>query len=529
MSVRVLGGIALADFRDRVRRPVYAVTLLAAVGLGCLAVPGADSRWVILQIGDHRGVYNSAYVGMATALAGALWLALGGFYVVRGALARDESSGVGRLLASTPLSTTAYLAGKLLSNVLVLASMVGVLAVTALVMQLARGESTTVDPMALSLPFAVIALPLVVVTAAAALLTEALPALRGGFGNVAWFFVWMVVAVGGQGPGAPFGGIGVHEAVESMRTDMLAQGVRAQGEFSLGFTYVAEPLRVFEWGGFTPDADFLLGRLVLVLGAVGCALLPALWFGRFDPARGRPGRRAASPEPAASVAHAEPVVLWSAAVERLPSGSVRTGGSAWRLFTGELRILLRGVSWWWWAGAALISLAGLMATGNGATRVVLPLAWIWPVLIWSRLGTQAHEHGVQALLAATPRARRRLLAEWAAGVFLTAATGFAPALQPAREADWHGVASWTGGAFFIPSLALALGTLSRGHRLFQALYLPLWYIAANGFAVLDYMGATRAAGRPALLHPLAVGTIAAALLGLVLGAGALRRAVGREA
>ena len=38
---------AVADFRDRVRRPVYAVTLLAAVGLGYLAVPGTS------PLGDH--------------------------------------------------------------------------------------------------------------------------------------------------------------------------------------------------------------------------------------------------------------------------------------------------------------------------------------------------------------------------------------------------------------------------------------------------------------------------------------------
>lgn len=179
-SVSSVAGVALADLRDRTRRPSYAVTLLATVALGWLAVPAAGSHWVILQIGDHRGTYNSAYVGLATALAGTLWLALGGFYVVRGVPARDESSGVGRLLAATPLRTTAYFAGKLLGNVLVLASMLGALAVTAPVMQLLRGESRAVDPVALLLPFAVLALPVMVAVAAAALLIDTVPGLRGG-------------------------------------------------------------------------------------------------------------------------------------------------------------------------------------------------------------------------------------------------------------------------------------------------------------------------------------------------------------
>lgn len=71
--------------------------LAAAVGLGYLATPDAESRWVVMNLGSYRGLYNSAYIGMASALAGALWITLGGFYVVRNAITRDERSGVGEL------------------------------------------------------------------------------------------------------------------------------------------------------------------------------------------------------------------------------------------------------------------------------------------------------------------------------------------------------------------------------------------------------------------------------------------------
>ncbi|KWT60554.1 hypothetical protein ADL21_18720 [Streptomyces albus subsp. albus] len=530
-----LGRLALGDVRDRVRRPAYAVTLLAAVLLGYLAVPQPTSHWVILQIGDFRGTYNSAYVGVATALAAALWLPLAGFYVVRNALAKDERSGVGRLLATTPLRTTGYFAGKLLSNVLVLVSMLGVLAVTAVVMQLARGESYRIDPVALLKPFVLIALPLMVVTGAAALLFESLPVLRGGVGNVVWFFVWLALVLGGQRPDAPLGGIGVHGAVASMADDLAAQHTRVTGQFSLGFTYLEQPLRTFVWHGFTPEQGFVLGRAALVLAAMALALLPALWFGRFDPARGgargaTAGQRVQEAAPGTVPGPPQPHVPTVVAVHRpLPPLSLATathpGATYHRLLLGELRILLQGVAWWWWTGAALISIVGLCVPTAGAARVVLPLAWIWPVLIWSRLGAQRHEHGVQALLGSYPAARHRALAEWCAGFALTAATGSVPLLRLAMAGDWQGVASWAGGAVFIPSLALALGSLSRTHRLFQALYLPLWYCVFNGLPLLDYMGATRPEGRPAALSPLLVAGLAALLLaGAVAAAGPLRRA-----
>ncbi|NGN66659.1 hypothetical protein G5C51_22485 [Streptomyces sp. A7024] len=516
-ALRPILGVALADVRDRVRQPAYAVILLAAVALGWLAVPAAGSHWVILQIGDHRGAYNSAYVGLATALAGSLWLALGGFYVVRGVPARDEASGVGRLLAATPLRTTAYFAGKFLSNVLVLASMLVVLAATALTMQLVRGEDRAVDLGALLLPFAVIALPLMVATAAAALLTDTLPGLRGGLGNVVWFFVWMVLAVGGQGPGAPLGGIGVYGAVRSMHAQVREQAPDARGEFSLGFTYTETPLHTFTWSGFTPDAGYLLSRAAVAGLALVVALLPALWFARFDPARGRIAA-ASHRTPVATVAPA----TWAAPIPARPLTAARTGGwPFFRLYAAELRILLQGTRWWWWAMAALLTLTAFAATGNGATRIILPAAWIWPVLLWSRLGTQAPEGGVDALLGAIPRPARRALAEWAAGVTLTAVTGLGPGAVLIREGDTDGLASWTAAVLFVPALALALGTVSRSHRLFQATYLPLWYAAANGMTFLDYMGATRAPGQPATVPP----TLLALLAGLLL-AGVLTRGAG---
>ncbi|MDX3227667.1 hypothetical protein [Streptomyces sp. ME19-01-6] len=519
-----VGRLALADLRERARRPAYALTLAAAVALGYLAVPDPGARWVILQIGDHRGVYNSAYTGTATALAGALWLTLGGFYVVRDTLARDEATGVGRLLAATPLRGTGYLAAKFFSNVMVLGSMAGVLALTAPVMQLARGESGTIEPGPLLMPFALIALPLVAATAAAALLFDATPLLRKGLGNVVWFFVWLAAALGGQGPGAPLGGLGVHGVVASMRADMAARHLDLSGqEFSLGLTCIEQPLRTFDWGGFTPGADFVAARTALVLAAAVAALLPALWFRRFDPARDgraqpppedRPG---ATPPPAPAEEPTAPVFTGP------PRTVARPGGAFGRLLAGELRILLQGTSRWWWAAAEAITVAGFAAPLAAVTWFALPTAWIWPVLIWSRPGTQRHEYGVESLLGAYPADRRRTLAEWLSGLAITALAAFAPLVRLVAAADWAGACAWAGGALFVPSLALALGTLSRTHRLFQAVYFPLWYATANGLPLLDFMGAVRADGHPAGPPGPAIAALSALLVCAVFAAGAARR------
>ncbi|MEV6975564.1 hypothetical protein [Kitasatospora sp. NPDC093806] len=516
-----LGRLAVGDFRDRVRRPAYAVTLLAAVGLGLLAVPPADGHWAILALGPYRGTYNSAYVGTATALAGALWLTLGGFYVVRKGLGRDEETRVGQILAASPLRTADLLLAKFLGNLLVLGSMLGVLALTAPALQLVRGEDRALDPVALLTPFLVLTLPLLAVTAAVAVLFETVPLLRGGLGNVAWFAFAPTLMIAGEAPGAPFGGLGLGPAAASLREGLAARGVDLGGDdFSLGLTRVDAPLEPFPWDGAGFDGGFLAQRLLLVLFAVALAALPALWFGRFDPARGRGGR------PGPRLAPETPVVVPVSAPLALPhtpparASAVRGFG---RLLAGEVRILCGDASRWWWSAAAGLVVAGLAVPSDTGVGAVLPAAWVWPVLLWSRLGSRSAEYGLESLLGAYPAARARLLAEWTAGVVLTALLGSGVLVRLVTAGDTAGVAAWSAGALFIPSLALALGTLSRTHRLFQALYLPLWYLAVNQVATLDFMGTVRRAGHPAGPSPVLVTAVTLALLTLTLLTTSTRR------
>ncbi|MFD8572676.1 hypothetical protein [Streptomyces sp. NPDC059639] len=510
--MRALLPLALGDFRERARRPAYLAVLAASVGLAVVAVPARDAHWTVLQFGDWRGTYDSAYLGMVVALAGTVWLSLGGFYAVRGAVARDADSGVGGLLATTRLSTAAYLCAKFLSSLLVLASLLGVLALAALALLWARGESGTLDVVALLQPFVLIALPMVALTAAAALLFETIPLLRAGLGNVLWFFVWTVLVLGGQSPHAPLGGIGVADVVRSLGAALRAQGVdpHGAGEFSLGLTFVERPLRTFDWDGFEPTAAYVAQRLALAGIAVLVALVPAVWFARFDPARGHaPAQRQKQVAPA--------VVAPPAVFARPPVTPARTGRTGLRLLAGEARVLVRGTAWWWWAVTAALALLALCVTpATGVSRVLLPLSWIWPVLLWSRLGTQRGESGVDAFLAGYPRPARRRYAEWTAGVLLTAVAGAGAGLRAATCGDGPGCAAWACAVLFIPTLALALGTVSRTHRLFQAVYPPLWYLVVNGFAPLDFMGAIRDAdGHPQGLSPTTLLLVTALLLGVI--------------
>src|SRR5208283_401889 len=164
----------------------YLVTLLFAVYLGYAAGTGIIS----LRLGDYRGVYTSAWIGAMVSLVATTFLSLLGFYIVKNAVDRDRQTRVGEILAGTPLTKVSYLLGKFLSNFAVLVSMVVVLALAAVAMQFLAAEDRTFHAWALLSPFLFLSLPAMAMTAAMALLFETFRFLRGGFGNVLWFFLW---------------------------------------------------------------------------------------------------------------------------------------------------------------------------------------------------------------------------------------------------------------------------------------------------------------------------------------------------
>ncbi|MGE5134224.1 MAG: hypothetical protein ACM32E_15145 [Gemmatimonadota bacterium] len=252
--------------------------------------------------------------------------------------------------------------------------------------------------------------------------------------------------------------LGFGTASSSMRQAMTAQHLRP-AEFSVGFTQVPHPLHVFTWHGLAASGAFIAARLVLITAACCLAALPAAWFGRFDPARSRPwGAAARHGEAALPDGGQPPATMPGAAAALLPAGQAvlpaqpiayrplpraegRPGRGSWRLLAGELCILVQGTPRWWWLIAAALNLAGLAVPASlvkpagASTALLLSAAWIWPVLIRSRLGTQRHENGLDALLGAYPGTHRQLAAEWLAGLALTAAAGLGPLLRMAAAAD----------------------------------------------------------------------------------------------
>ena len=115
------------------------------------------------------------------ALVITFFLGIAGFYLVKNTIERDERTGVGQIIATTPLTRSQYLLGKWLSNFAVLASLVGVLALAAILMQVIQREDAQIQLWALLAPFLFIALPMMALISAFAVFFRNGALVKGWF------------------------------------------------------------------------------------------------------------------------------------------------------------------------------------------------------------------------------------------------------------------------------------------------------------------------------------------------------------
>ncbi len=508
-GARVILAAARADFLERVRRYSFLFTLGLALYFGYLATVGK----LTLRVGDSRGVYNSAWIGGLLAVVGSTFLSLAGFYFVKNTVQRDTETGVGQILAATPISRFTYILGKFASNFAVLASMIGVLALSSVAMQLVSGEDRHIHLWKLFSPFLLLSLPAMAVVAAVAILFETIPFLRGGFGNVAYFFLWTAMLTTPILGNSSFYDIsGLFLLRQSMITSHAAP--MAETSFSLSIdSGQFKSAATFQWDGIPWTAETLFSRLLLCVVALLLCVLAAALFDRFDPARGYRTLRAApalpvpasqgnlsgSREGTASAvpnSHGHSGVL-TPEVRATNLAPLEISAQKFRfpaVLAAELRLMLKGQRWWWYSIAAGLLLAQAFIPKADGRGVALAFAWIWPILLWSSMGMREMRYQTYQILFAVPHPlARQLPAIWLAGVLLSVMTGSGFAIRLLLEKNLSGLFAWTVGALFIPTAALCLGVWSSSSKPFEILYTLFWYIGPmHAMPAFDFMGASPA-------------------------------------
>jgi hypothetical protein len=526
---RVLYHIVRADFFERFRRYNVLIIIGLTILLTALYLPPQGVGRLSFNVSGYRGIYNSAWIGATGTILTVIFMSLPGFYLVKNAISRDERTGVGQIIATTSLSKFQYIFGKVISNWVFLAAAAGVAMLSAMGIQLIRGEALRISLSGYLLPYLLLTLPMMALVAAIAVFFESISWLRGGFGNVVFFFVfllsyWMMAALtfmalpitmGAGRPSIasipePTGALEIFQSISAAGMEHIPD---YHGGLDLGNPFQAYgPINTFEWNGVEWGIPSILGRLLWVGIAVGVASLAATFFDRFDPSN--LVIRVLSKETHSrfkSISQhtqpSSPVTLTG-----MTLSTTASRGSRMNIFVhivgSEFRLMLKGQRWWWYVVAFGLILVALILPNDESRQIVLPFVCVWPLLIWSRLGNrEIQNHTDQLVFSAAFPLRRQFIATWTAGFILALIAASGVIIRLLLGSDWNGVLSVSVAAAFIPAAALAFGIWSGGSKLFEVVYLLLWTLGpmnqmiealgfpmiADQFLALDFIGLSDAA------------------------------------
>ncbi len=490
-TLRVLYHLALADFFERARRFSFLLTLAAVIFLGVLVNNGAmgmdlGSRGPnALIMTRYHGELNSAWIGTMTVIVTNFMLGLFGFYLVNDCIKRDIRTGVGQIIATTPVRRATYLVGKWISNFAVLSVLVLILALAAVVMVLMQSE-TALDLGALLMPFLAVALPYMALTAALAVAFETVPWLRGAVGNVIYFFVWLFSCSTWTMAGTTVPFLRDPIGYNIVRTSLYANAKVAfpndpiSDFLSVGsYNMPGTQYQVFNWAGVDWTPGIVGWQWSWAILGLGLVLLSAVWFARFDPSRDGLKRARRKPEAAKEGELAAPpkknphiaLPSLSPLVSRLAQVNPFLG-----VLFAELRMLLNGRRWWWWLITAGLNLA-ILSNLPAEIKPYLAVTWLWPLSMLSEMGNRERKNNTAHMIFSSARpVLRQLPAAWLAGVLATALMNMAWVVEFLSKGDLPALAGWVGAVIFIPTLALALGVFSSGSRVFEVVYVIWWYI-----------------------------------------------------
>lgn len=482
-ALQRFGAILLADLRERTRSTRFWTMLVLMTVVIWWCFPTPEEGYLILSMpGGVRGAYSSAWVGLVLAMAYSILLGLGGFYLVRGTLARDFDTRVWQLLVSTPMTRSGYLLAKWASHMLVLMLIAGVGMLVGLVAQWVRAEDRSIDLIELVKPTLLLAVPGMAVTAMFAIWFDLLPWLRRTAGNVLFFFVWVFLIAGSVSQfeskdhdalranwRSDPNGLAV-VAREFNRVRMQQTGKDAGFGFNIGTNRPKSGVKLIQWTSIEPRPLDLFGRLLWLLASIG------------------------------AVAAAAPLLDWAAARTSAKARARNEGGSRLRwldralapfarhpltlLASAELKLALRQRRWWWWL-LALVAFGLQAFASDKGLGIGLLIAWMLPLDLLARSILRESEHGTGGLMYTASGIVGRLLASrFLSGFALLLGLTAVGVLRLASAEPSAALACVVISASIV-SWGLCLGAIFRNPRPFELAMTALAYIAVQGAAVFD--------------------------------------------
>lgn len=194
-----------------------------------------------------------------------------------------------------------------------------------------------------------------------------------------------------------------------------------------------------------------------------------------------------------------------------------------QVFTVELKMALRSHRRLWYVGLIAAFVGAAVAPLVSLQTIVIPIALLLPLPVWSQLGAREQIHRTQELIFAISNPFRLLAVSYLIGICVGTAVITPALIRYALVGNLTGMLGAITAVLFLPAAALVAGVWSGRPTLFEIGYLVAWYLdPMNELALFDCVGATQAAGSV----DTQVGYLVAAVVALIIASIGRRRQLG---
>lgn len=474
------------EVRLRARRVSTLVIFLVTVWLAWSIVADPAGGQAMIVSKGQRLLYNSEALALGSAVLVSFIAGIAGFYLARGRMREDVVHGVGGLLASTPVSNTLLVLARWAGAVVYLATLMGAVMLTMMVLQMVRGDGP-VQPLVFLRTYALLLLPSLMFAASVAILCDAFAPLMGKLGDVLYFMLW--VGQFGSMPSSLAKGVDAMPWLSVLDFSGLSAAViglqnqLGTTSFAFGggkFNPALQPLVLESWW----TSEMIGMRLVSTVLTLLPLALAVLLFHRYSPDKVKAGAKKRASLFAWANNLFRPVmrvlVPLLAVAARLPRhpGQV-IADTVLVMMANPLATV----------GLAILWLAGVITTQAGLSGMAYIGIAIWGIVICD-VAARDWQCGTGALTAVVPggatrRHARQLAVIWLLGLLYTA-----PVLTHwAVTAPFRAVVLLT-AVFTLGAIAHLLAQTTRNGRTFLALFLFGLYLSTQikGVPWFDALG-----------------------------------------
>lgn len=479
--MRILA-IVKSDFLIRFRRASTVVLFLILCIAAYWWIPDPSTGKALVQVKEQRALYNSAAIALGTSSLYAILMGLFGYYMVSNSIRRDVQTRAGLILASTTMKNWEYLTGKFLGNLVFLSAITLGFMISAMVMQMVRGEAP-LEPSYFFAYYLVIVPPLLIFLSAIAIVFESIRFLSGKFGDLVYFFVWLsliaftAISTEKQGypnTGAYFDFTGMGFLLEQVRS------ITGADEVSIGSSEYNKALPPFVFDSFPFRKEWIVPRIVSMLAPVPLLLIALLFFHRFNPDR----LKASARKTRQSIVMRMNTLLKPVSQRitslflKLSSPSKQGKSSFVRSVAAEALLTLQLYP------AAVVMLLvfvplTLIVSVPKLRTDILPVIFAGMALVLADISTREKTTGTLSSIYATPYLRTSFVWWKIAAAILISLLLTGTAIIKLAFADPFTALALLSGTIFTAICAVALGILSSNPKTFIVMFLMFLYLVMN--------------------------------------------------